>query len=154
MNIQSVVSIHGSLPLASTRPPFLTGFLSGKHGKLIDPEVTIDFFETDLTEPVALQFDRCKDVGRLVRTVLVFCRKFVKGTRAALVLLDGIARCQIMIFEQLDIELRRRRYMLDIDEPAARFEQGEDLFINFPFARIWLVMNRITGDDRIKRTRV
>src|SRR6185436_8265706 len=41
--------------------------------------------------------------------------------------------------------------MLNVDEKSAGLEQIEYLCVQFPFARVWLVMNGIRRHDHIKR---
>src|SRR5215213_5944808 len=109
-------------------------FTSAKDGELIDTEVTIHFLIADLAQPLTLQFSGRKDVGGFVRTVLVLFRDLLEGACTTILLLNGIPCCYIVIFKQINIELRCRRNVLDVNKPAVRLEQGKDLFIDLLFA--------------------
>src|SRR5258706_11527097 len=63
-----------------------------------------------------------------------------------------MAHRSVVLLEQVNAGLRRRRHMLDIDEPAAGFEQRKYFLIDFVFSGVGLMVNGEARYDRVKRT--
>src|SRR5262249_47312671 len=83
-------------------------FPSTKDGKFIDSEVTIYFFITNLAQPFTLDLGGCENICGFVGSVPIFFGELIEGSRAAILLFDGVTRRYTMIFEQINIELRGR----------------------------------------------